>query len=128
MRTRFALLAVLSVAAVPPFPAPHAIVAVRMTAAHAFEPRVVTIRPGDEVVWTNDDRAVHAVVGDPWLALHRIDVEPPAPPEPFHSEDLGPGRSYRRTFELEGVYRYVCPHHEEEGMNGTVLVERPEQQ
>jgi len=124
MSSRIAFLAALSAVAAG-IPVPRATVTVRMTAAHAFEPRVVTVRPGDEVLWTNDDRAVHSVVGDPWLALHRIDVEPPAPPEPFHSEDLGPGRSYRRTFELEGVYRYVCPHYEEEGMNGTVLVERP---
>ena len=66
---------------------------------------------------------MHAVVGDPHLALHRSDIEPPSPPEPFHSDDLGPGQSFRRTFTLEGVYRYVCPHHEEQGMNGTVIVQ-----
>ena len=97
-------------------------VTVRMTAEHSFEPQIVTIRPGDEVVWKNEGQSTHSVVGDPLLAAHRIDIEPPAPPEPFHSEDVEPGRSYSRRFTLEGVYRYVCRHHEEEGMNGTVIV------
>jgi plastocyanin len=95
---------------------------VRMTPDHAFLPQVVTIRVGDEVVWKNDDREVHFVVGDPLLALHRLDIEPPAPPEPFHSEDIQPGASYARKFTMEGVYRYVCLRHEEHGMNGTVIV------
>src|SRR4029079_2457052 len=105
----------------PPFPARDQVV-VRMTPDHRFDPPVVTIRPGDTVLWKNEDRAVHSVVGDPFLALHRIDIEPPSPPEPFHSEDLQAGHSFSRTFTLEGVYRYVCLHHEEQGMNGTVIV------
>lgn len=97
-------------------------VTVRMTSEHAFLPQAVTVGVGDEVIWKNDDRDVHSVVGDPLLALHRIDVEPPAPPEPFHSEDIPPGGIYSRKFTMEGVYRYVCLHHEEQGMNGTVIV------
>jgi plastocyanin len=95
---------------------------VRMTREHSFEPQVILVFPGDEVVWQNDDHAVHSVVSDILLVHHRSDVEPPAPPEPFHSDDLAPGQSYRRVFTLEGVYRYVCLHHEEVGMNGTVIV------
>lgn len=97
-------------------------VVVRMTADRTFEPQVVTVRVGDEVVWRNDDREVHSVVGDPLLALHRIDIEPPSPPEPFHSGDVAPGGSFSWKFSLAGVYRYVCRHHEEQGMNGTVIV------
>jgi plastocyanin len=97
-------------------------VVVRMTRDHRFDPQVVTIRPGDSVLWKNEDPSVHSVVGDPFLALHRSDIEPPSPPEPFHSEDLSAGQSFSRTFTIEGVYRYVCLHHEEQGMNGTVIV------
>lgn len=97
-------------------------VVVRMTQDHRFDPQVVTIRPGDTVHWKNEDQSVHSVVGDPFLALHRNDIEPPSPPEPFHSEDLKAGQSFSRTFTIEGVYRYVCLHHEEQGMNGTVIV------
>jgi plastocyanin len=103
-----------------PIPAPAA--TVRMTAENSFEPQVVTIHPGEEVVWKNEGHSLHSVVGDPLLAAHRIDIEPPAPPEPFHSDDVEPGRTYVRRFTLEGVYRYVCRHHEEQGMNGTVIV------
>jgi plastocyanin len=93
-----------------------------MTRDHAFLPQVLTIRVGDEVVWKNEDHSVHSVVGDPLLALHRIDIEPPAPPEAFHSEDIEPGQAYTHRFALEGTYRYVCLHQEEQGMNGTILV------
>lgn len=97
-------------------------VVVRMTKDHRFDPQVITLRAGEEVVWKNEDDTVHSVVADPLLVAHRSDVEPPAPPEPFHSEDVEPGKSYRRGFSLDGVYRYVCVHHEEQGMNGTVIV------
>jgi plastocyanin len=97
-------------------------IVVRMTQDHRFDPQVVTIRPGDTVLWKNEDQSVHSVVGDPFLALHRNDIEPPSPPEPFHSDDLKAGQSYSRAFTIEGVYRYVCLHHEEQGMNGTVIV------
>src|SRR5579863_342608 len=97
--------------------APSQSVVVRMTTNLTFEPQVVTVRIGDEVVWQNEDHAVHSVVGDPLLALHRIDIEPPAPPEPFHSGDIAPGERFRRVFSLPGVYRYVCRYHEEHGMN-----------
>jgi plastocyanin len=97
-------------------------VRVRMTSQHEFEPQVVIVRPGDDVLWSNEDREVHSVVADPWLALHREDIEPPSPPEAFHSADLRPSQSFRRTFTRIGVYRYVCRHHEEQGMNGTVIV------
>ncbi|HLY09356.1 MAG TPA: plastocyanin/azurin family copper-binding protein [Planctomycetota bacterium] len=95
--------------------------------SHSFHPQVVQIRPGDSVVWRNRDQTAHTVVGDPLRALHRIDIEPPSPPKPFHSDEIEPGGTYQNTFTLEGVYRYVCIHHEDEGMNGTVIVERDPQ-
>jgi len=104
----------------PPFASER--IFVRMTQDHRFDPRVVTIRSGDSVLWKNEDQSVHSVVGDPSLALHRSDIEPPSPPEIFHSEDLDAGQSFSRTFTIPGVYRYVCLHHEEQGMNGTVIV------
>lgn len=97
-------------------------VVVRMTKDHRFDPQVITLRAGDEVVWKNEDGTVHSVVSDPLRVIHRSDVEPPAPPEPFHSEDIEPGQTFRRAFSMEGVYRYVCVHHEEQGMNGTIIV------
>jgi plastocyanin len=103
--------------------APRRAFSVRMTPDQAFVPQVLSVREGDVVVWKNEDHRVHSVIGDPLLALQRIDVEPPAPPEPFHSEDVGPGATYAREFTMAGIYRYVCLHHEEQGMNGTVIVQ-----
>jgi plastocyanin len=97
-------------------------VVVRMTKDHRFDPQVVTIESGQDVVWTNEDESPHSVVADPLRVQERIDVVPPMPPEPFHSEDVPPGGSYRRGFSLEGVTRYVCGHDEQRGMNGTVIV------
>src|SRR4051812_12904647 len=91
----------------------------------SFAPQVATVAVGDEVVWRNDGHESHSVIGDPLLVRHRSDIEPPIPPEPFHSADLVPGAEFRRVFRLEGVYRYVCLQHEDQGMNGTVIVRRP---
>lgn len=104
-------------------PAPGDVV-VRMTSGHTFNPPVVFLEPGGAVVWKNEDQARHTLIGDPALALHRIDIEPPSPPEPFHSEAVPPGATFRRSFWLEGVYRYVSLEEEDRGMIGTIIVER----
>jgi plastocyanin len=95
---------------------------IRMTQDHQFLPQVVTIVRGEAVVWENEDERVHDVIGDPLLARHRSDIMPPSPPVPFHSGDIEPGARFRHSFPLAGIYRYVCRDHEEQGMNGTVIV------
>ena len=44
-------------------------VVVRMTQDHRFDPRVVTIRPGDTVLWKNDEPSLRSVVGDPFASI-----------------------------------------------------------
>jgi plastocyanin len=99
-------------------------VTVRLTSSRTVDPQLLFLHPGEKVEWKNAAGIPLSVVGDPDLALHRIDIEPPAPPEPFHSGVLAPGGSFRHTFALEGVYRYVCPEEEDHGMNGTIIVQR----
>src|SRR5579863_5751741 len=87
-----------------------------------FSPNVVTIHCGEEVVWKNDGTTSVAIIGDPLRAKFEIDIQPPAPPEPFHSDQIAPGEVFSRRFTLDGVYRYVSDRYEDEGMNGVLIV------
>jgi plastocyanin len=103
-------------------PRPGSGIVVTMTGDDTFEPQVVTIYSGEDVEWRNAAPSVRTIIGDPLRASHRSDVEPPSPPEPFHSDPIEPGRSFQRRFTIAGAYRYVCFEREGKGMNGTVLV------
>lgn len=87
-----------------------------------FSPQVVTIRCGEEVVWRNEGATSVAIIGDPLRATFESDIQPPAPPEPFHSGAIAPGATFSRRFTLDGVYRYVSDRYENEGMNGVLIV------
>jgi len=68
-----------------------------------FEPASLEIKSGTTVVWTNDDSAMHSVLGDG-----------------FSSQTLQHGDSFSHTFTAPGTYAYRCGLHS--GMIGTVLV------
>lgn len=70
----------------------------------AFAPAVVTVSPGDTVVWTNEDGASHSVKGP--------GIDSPV---------LRKGDSFRHTFEAVGGHGYQCGFHHY--MQGTVVVE-----
>lgn len=95
---------------------------VEMTPANTFEPRVVTIRVGQTVLWRNASSRPHTVSTDPAGAAQRQNAQVPPPARPFSSGDVPPGGTYAQTFTVPGFYRYYCAHHERDGMTGTVAV------
>ncbi|GAA4685685.1 cupredoxin domain-containing protein [Streptomyces buecherae] len=56
-----------------------------------FVPQTVTVRPGDTVRWTNNDRFDHTVTSDG---------------PGWDSGVLTPGQSFRRVFPARGMFRY----------------------
>ena len=75
-----------------------------------FEPKEVTISPGDTVKWVNNKLAPHNVVveGDTSLS-HKGLV-------------FSPGESFESTFNEAGEYTYYCEPHRGAGMVGKVIV------
>ena len=71
-----------------------------------FNPKVVTVKAGDTVVWTNRDDIPHTV----------------ADPGKFKSKALDTGDTYAHTFDREGDVAYFCTVHP--FMTGTVHVRK----
>jgi amicyanin len=69
----------------------------------AFIPKELTINKGDTVTWTNEDAAVHNVVGGI-----------------FQSKDLAQGQTFSYKFTDAGTYDYSCGHHP--SMQGKIIV------
>ena len=81
-----------------------------------FEPRNVTVKPGQTVVWVNDDNLVHTITsGTGTLPSH----------VPLSSSFLTRGQTFRHSFGEAGTYEYLClPHLDQATMRGaTVTVE-----
>lgn len=68
-----------------------------------FDPGTITVKPGTEVTWTNEDSVVHTVVGTGW-----------------GSGDIAPGQTYKYTFNTAGTFDYHCKIHPY--MTGKVVV------
>ncbi|CAI48891.1 halocyanin [Natronomonas pharaonis DSM 2160] len=94
-----------------------------------FEPQIIHVTPGTTVEWLvetgrHDVTAYHGDNHPP----HRV----PEETEPWASDHLpGPGATYERTFDTEGVYDYVdtqevCISHEIAGNVGRVVVGWPD--
>jgi parallel beta-helix repeat protein len=99
----------------PPGPPPDlsgaaAVVHIR---AMRFEPREVTVKPGDTVIWVNDDNVVHTVTsGAGTLPTHA----------PLASPFLVRGQTFRHTFVEEGKFEYLClPHLDQATMRGALV-------
>jgi plastocyanin len=73
----------------------------------SFAPPTLTVAPGTEVTWTNQDNEPHRVVNA-------------ADPKLFQSAALDTNDKYSFKFDKEGTYRYFCSIHPR--MNGTVVV------
>jgi parallel beta-helix repeat protein len=75
-----------------------------------FEPRHVSVKAGETVVWVNDDNLVHTVTsGAGTLPSHT----------PLASPFLTRGQSFRHTFGEAGRYEYLClPHLDQATMRG----------
>lgn len=73
----------------------------------SFTPATITVVPGTEVTWTNQDNEPHRVVNA-------------ADPKLFQSAALDTNDKYSFKFDKEGTYRYFCSIHPR--MMGTVVV------
>ena len=75
-----------------------------------FEPRHVSVKAGETVVWVNDDNLVHTVTsGAGTLPSHT----------PLASPFLTRGQSFRHTFGEAGRFEYLClPHLDQAAMRG----------
>jgi len=70
----------------------------------AFSPSDLTVNKGDTVTWTNEDTAVHNVVGGV-----------------LHSKDIAKGQSFSYTFTETGTINYACTYHP--SMKGKIIVQ-----
>jgi plastocyanin len=79
-----------------------------------FDPKVLHVKAGTTVVWTNDDDVVHTVTSGTtsddgaWVS----------------SPEIAGGKTFSHTFAKVGSYAYFCkPHFYNENMHGQVIVE-----
>jgi predicted secreted protein with PEFG-CTERM motif len=63
-----------------------------------FLPYMVTVHPGDEVVWSNDDSAVHTVTSGTDTTADGL----------FDSSMLMVGKTFSHKFDTLGEYDYFC--------------------
>jgi plastocyanin len=102
---------------------------VEMTPNHAFMPRELTVVTGEVVVWKNSSEVIHWVNTDPERckredAKQWVKVPPGA--TPFYSGEIKPGGEFRVRFEIPGTYQYNCIDHEDQKMQGIVVVQGAE--
>lgn len=83
-----------------------------VTAKNCYIPDVVTVAPGDTVIWTNKDSVSHTVTsGNP------TDNQTGTT---FDSSLIRPSTTYSFTFKDSGTYNYFCQLHP--WMTGEVIV------
>jgi len=83
---------------------PVATTAVSMAKSYRFDPKVIEIKAGDTVTWTNNDNFTHTV---------KVDGQ--------SDHKVGRGDSVSIKFDKAGTYHYVCTLHSHD-MHGTVVV------
>ena len=83
---------------------PVATTEVQMVKSYRFDPKVIEIRAGDTVTWTNEDNFTHTVQVD-GQEDHKVDR----------------GESVSIAFDTPGTYHYVCTLHRQD-MDGEVIV------
>jgi plastocyanin len=84
---------------------PVATTAVSMPKSYRFDPKVIEVKAGDTVTWTNHDNFTHTV---------KFDGQP--------DHKVGRGDSVSIRFDKAGTYHYVCTLHSKD-MHGTVIVQ-----
>ncbi|MFC4437839.1 MULTISPECIES: cupredoxin domain-containing protein [Natrialbaceae] len=90
-----------------------------------FLPHVVHVEPGGTVEWVLESGSHDTVAYHP--DTHGSQQRIPDDADPWESELLADGgETFERTFEVDGVYDYVCTPHEETGMVGTIVVGWPD--
>lgn len=91
-------------------PAPSGDSVTVVSADNRFQPLLVEVSPGTEVVWVNRGRNEHDILSDFGFGVTAAE---------FH-----PGDEYRHVFTEPGEYPYWCSIHgtHEIGMIGTIVV------
>lgn len=104
---------------------------VSMSDGQMFDPETLTVPAGASITFTNDSGEAHTVTA--------FEEDIPDGAEYFSSGDfenedearsnlseglVAPGDTYEVTLDAPGNYRYFCIPHEEQGMMGTIAVER----
>jgi plastocyanin len=87
-----------------------------------FEPASLTIARGTTVVWTDVGTQPHTVTCNPNTAINKADVSLPSGAAPWDSGVIMGGQSYKHTFTVAGLYRYVCVPHEMMGRVASIQV------
>jgi plastocyanin len=121
-RYTLSVFAALAAIAVIPFVVAQSPATVRMTGDKSFEPKTITVKPGDTVVWKNVSDMIHTVTDVPTQAITKGDAALPPNAKEFDSGLIQPGKDYSYTFTVPGTYKYFCVPHETAGMVGTVVV------
>lgn len=89
----------------------------------AFSPSTTTLKPGDTIVWINNDSVVHTVVeGNPSIPSSISTIRPEASPPigKFESEIMTKGMTFKHLFDKPGTFNYYCSIHPT--MTGVVIV------
>jgi amicyanin len=73
---------------------------------YSFQPKIITIKAGSTVVWTNYDNVGHTVTSDDGT---------------FDSGTISQNQTYSRKFSVPGSFTYHCTPHPY--MEGTVIVQ-----
>lgn len=90
-----------------------------------FVPHVVHVEPGGTVEWVLETGSHDTVAYHP--DTHSTHQRIPDGAEPWESDRLSEeGDTFERTFDIEGVYDYVCTPHEGTGMIGSIIVGWPD--
>jgi plastocyanin len=97
---------------------------VRMTNSNSFDPKTITVKSGDTVVWKNGSAMSHSVTDVSSLAVDAKDAALPADAKEFNSDLIPPGKDWSYTFTVPGTYKYFCIPHEALGMVGSVVVSK----
>ncbi len=97
----------------------------------SYRPASLTVAPGTTVTWTNEGEIAHSVTADesslpsgaPFFTSGDYLSEQEAR---AHLEDtfLTEDETFSVRFEEPGTYEYYCLPHGEQGMRGTIVVEK----
>lgn len=97
-------------------------VVVTMNDQYRFVPDTITIAKGTTVEWKNTSASPHTVTDDSSKAQNKANAVLPGGAEPWDSEVIDPGKSFKHTFTVAGDYTYFCIPHESMGMVGKIKV------
>jgi plastocyanin len=103
---------------------------VTMSDSFVFEPKEITVAPGETITFSNTSSNVHTVTavedslpeGAKYFASGGFSSEKEAR-DNISEGLLRAGDRYEVTLDKPGTYQYFCIPHESSGMAGTIVVE-----